>query len=253
MLKYCTECGYELPDEAKFCISCGKQQVEQSEQVINEPVEELQESTGPAVLDLKTAYNLVSETQNTLDNLIREAENQIKNNLEVNVFGKQIINKMENDLKTADDLAKKVKSIDPNVVIKDPFTNEMITCDHVISLSCFLMGVIGYNFVSYQGRRNIDANKRILRRSQLNFIESNSIMPTDAAQYNIALAMNMQTEGIIRVGEFILDIDGNKVFLNPLKPKKAKQLVYDVYQKVIDLYPDSEWTVEARKRQLELR
>lgn len=247
------ECGNELPDEAKFCIKCGKQQVEQIEYVAKEPVVMLQESTGPAALDLKTAYNLVSETQNTFDNLVSEAEKLIKNDLNVNVFEKQIMNKMENDLKTADDLAKKVKNIDPEVVIKDPFTNEMITCDHVISLSCYLMGVIGYNFVILQGRRSIDANKRVLRRSQLNFIESNNIMHTPDAQYNIALAMDTQIKGIIRVGESILDIDGKKVFLNPLKLKKAKQLVYDAYQKVIDLYPDYESTVEARKKQLELR
>ncbi|GAG06721.1 unnamed protein product, partial [marine sediment metagenome] len=231
MSKYCIECRNELPDEAKFCMSCGKQQNITEENVEIEPIESPQESTGPAALDLKAAYNLVSETQNLIDNLVSEAENLIKNGLNVNVFEKQIINKMENDLKTADDLAKKVKNMDPDVVIKDPFTNEMITCDHVISLSCYLMGVIGYNFVIYQGRRNIDANKIILRKAQTNFIESNSIMPTAAAQYNIALAMDMQTDGIIRMGEFILDVNGNRTFLTPLSSKKAKRIVYDAYQR----------------------
>lgn len=146
-----------------------------------------------------------------------------------------------------------MKNIDPEVVIKDPFTNEMITCDHIISLSCFVMGAIGYNFVILQGRRNIDANKIILRKAQKNFIESNSIMPAPYAQYNIALAMDMQTEGIIRIGEFILDINGNRIFLTPLSSKKAKRIIYDAYQRVIDLYPDSEWAVESRKMQTQLR
>ena len=253
MSKYCIECRNELSDEAKFCTSCGKQQVEQMKQVIKEYIATPQESTGPAALDLKATYNLLIETKNKIYDLVQDAEKLIKEDKNVDVFTKQIVNKMESDLKTAYDIAKKVKSIDPNVIIKDPSTNEIITCDHVISLSCNLMGSIGYNFVLYQGRSSIDANKRILRRAQTNFIESNTIMPTAFAQYNIALAMDLQTEGTIRIGEFILDINGNRIFLTPLNSKKAKRTVYDAYQRVIDLYPESDQAVEARKRQTEIK
>ena len=49
------ECGNELPEGAKFCMSCGKQQVQQVDKDVKESVTMPQESTGPAALDLKTA------------------------------------------------------------------------------------------------------------------------------------------------------------------------------------------------------
>ncbi len=104
MSKYCIECGNELPIEARFCTKCGKQQedIKQQDKTIKqidkESKGEIQVSTGPAALDLKAAYNLVSESKNIIENLVLDAEELIKNGKMVDVFTKQIVNNMESYL-----------------------------------------------------------------------------------------------------------------------------------------------------------
>lgn len=261
MSKYCIECGNELPDEAKFCIGCGKPQVEQSKQVKNETVEEFQESTGPAALELKAAYSTIEEVSNILD--------------EVQILERTVTRDLENKLYEIFAYIDKAKKIDSNVVIKDPSTNMKITCDIACAETYFLTGFIGMNFVidhsqNYKkvylfdvpgtnypidinyGKISGNAQQRILRKAQKNFEESNKIVPTDISQFYIALLLEAQTKGINRLGDYINDINGQKIFLNPISKKKAKQAVYDAYQRVIDLYPNSNLAVEAHKKQTQL-
>ena len=64
--------------------------------------------------------------------------------------------------------------------------------------------------------------------------------------------MDLQIQGINKLGDYIIDLNGQKILLNPISKKKAKQAVFNAYQRVIENYPDSEWTVEAYKNQSNL-
>ena len=128
MSKYCMECGNELSNEAKFCTNCGKQQKEINqrdrtiEQIDNESTEEIQVSTGPAALDLKTAYSILKDASNIID--------------KVQILEKPIARDIENKLFKIFALIDKAQNVNPEVVIKDPSTNNIITCDIVRAGLC---------------------------------------------------------------------------------------------------------------------
>lgn len=237
MAKFCAECGERVPENAKFCPRCGTKVVMVEGDVDIEQTAVPVTSTDPAVLELKAAFSIIREVE---ERLIGE-----------NFIEKPIAEKLDNNLKDADNLIEKAGEINPDVAIKDPISGDTITIQYIRGLIYYYRGLIEFYYSS--NIKNIDMKKILIRKAQKKFIESNKIIPSPGAQYYIAHAMDAQTQGIIRIGEFILDENGKRVFLTPLASKKAKKIVHDAYQKVIDIYPDSEWAVEARKRQTELR
>jgi len=259
--KYCIECGNAISNIAKFCENCGTKVGLDKEIVKKVQTEEIPDSSSPALLDLKAAYSILEEVNEILDNTQK--------------IQKPLIREITSKLRDIEKFVENAKKQNSNVYLLNPTDNEKISPEIVHSQASFIAGFIGIGFVfdhlkddksinifetPFFGEISIKYGKvgknlkqYIFRTAQKNFVESNNFDATDIAQFYIAFSMDMQIQGINRIGDYILDIDGNKIYLNPLSTKKAKKAVYDTYQKVIDLYPNSKWAVEAHKRQSEIR
>jgi len=259
--KYCIECGNALSNTAKFCANCGTK-VGLDEEIVKEvQTEKIPVPSSPVSLDLKAAYSIHEEVNEIIDNAQR--------------IEKPLVREIISKLKDIEKFVENAKEKDSNVYLIDTANNEKISPEIILSQTSFIAGFIGIGFVydhlkndkslsifntpvlgdisiNY-GKIGKNTQQRVFRTAQKNFAESNNIYANGIAQYYIAFSMDMQIQGINRLGDYILDIEGNKIFLNPLKTKKAKKAVYDAYQKVIDLYPDSNWAVEAHKMQSKIK
>lgn len=224
MSKFCIECGNELSDEAKFCSGCGKQQDELMKQNKKEQREEIQESTGPAALDLKVAINLILEVKDYIEN--------------AEVINKSEFRGIEKRLFTAEKSINKAKSTDPTVEVLIPGTNELINCDNALAFNDYVGGRLGFDIAC-----DIDMGRaskvRAFTRSQTNFKTSLDKAPNPEVAFYYARAMH--EELLVKTRTTIMP------------QGKLKQAVIKAYQYVIDTWPDSEWAVEARKYQTRLQ
>ncbi|MFW6173290.1 MAG: zinc-ribbon domain-containing protein [Elusimicrobiota bacterium] len=224
LTKYCIECGKELSDMAKFCSGCGKPQDELIEQKKQEQREEIQESTGPAALDLKAGINLIIEVENYIEN--------------AEVTNKSEFKEMEKRLFSAEKIINKAKSTDPTVEVLIPGTNVLINCDKAFAYNDYIGGRLGFDIACdiNMGRAS---KVRAFTRAQTNFKTSLDRDPNPEVAFYYARAMH--EELLVKTGTTIMP------------QGKLKQEVIEAYQYVIDAWPNSEWAVEARKYQTRLQ
>ncbi len=239
MPEYCIECGNELPDRAKFCNECGTkvdvkkiEGIEEKEQFQEIPIE-----SSPALLDFRTALSILDDVKNQLDN--------------TGIIDRDFGKGLEKKLDDIENLIDNIKSVDPDLILIDQNSNFKITIDSLYSRACFLKGEIAYRYAVETLQRKPNTQKLILNRAQENFELSYQKEPSDCTLYNIAFCIYERAKGIgfSKGSDYIKGINGEKVYCHPLNKKKAIQLAYNAFQKVIDTYPYSDFAVEARKMQ----
>ena len=218
--KYCMECGNALSNNAKFCTNCGTKVVlNMDKEIIKKAhAKETLDSSSPALLDLKASYSILEEVNEVLDNVQKIDK----------PFAKNIISR----LKDIEKLVKNAKKKDSNVYLLNPTGNEKITPEIILSEISFIAGMTGISFIFdylntdkginvfntqsqaflefHQGKVGKYIKQSVSRRAQKNFAQSNDRRATDIAQFYIAFSMDMQTQGINRIGDYIIDIEGNK-------------------------------------------
>lgn len=237
MSKYCIECGKELPDEAKFCLGCGAK-IELEEDVAKEQVEELQVSTGPAAINLKSAYSMILE----VGDFIEKKEN---------IIDKRQCKKLDKELDRAVNLIEEARNIDDKVQIIDSKYTYALTCNGVLSFAYYIGGLLLVSYAKHEGGGA--TVQRAYKEAQKAFHKAYELGPDAASLYNEALCLYHQIHGSGRHGDKIIGLNGEKVFYNPFLPKKGRKIVYDAFQKVIDLYPNDEQAIEARKMQTQIK
>lgn len=225
MSKFCTKCGAELPDDAAFCSKCGTSTQEKMQNTTAQETkeEEMIESTGPAALDLKSALGLIYEVQNYIEN--------------ADVIDKSGFKTTEKKLLDAEKLINKAKESDGTVKVLFPNTNTLFTCKEALAYNNYILGRLGFGCTldTIHGRAT---RVHALKKVQMKFQESLEIIPNPEVAFYYAVAMheelNFKTQTTI------------------MPQGKLKQAVKQAYQYVIDEWPDSEFSIEARKNQAQL-
>lgn len=224
MSKYCIECGNKLPDDAKFCNQCGKQQDVTEKNIENKPIEMPQESTGPDALDLKAAINLIFEVKDYIQNVEEINMWELKN--------------MEKKIVTAEKIIKKAQSNDPTIKVLIPGTKELTNCERALAFNDYTGGRLGFD-VECSINKGRAGNVFCFKKAQKNFKASLDRFPDPEVALYYALAKHE---------EFFAQIS------TTITPhSRLKKSVKEAYQYVIDTWPDSEWAVEARKYQASLQ
>lgn len=227
MPKFCIECGNELTSEAKFCSNCGKEQVEQKEQNIS-----LQKTTSPAAINLKTAFSLISRVEDELINNRRIAG-------------------LDGELNDAVILIEQARNIDSNVVLVGEESGKILCCNDLLSHVFFLRGRIKFNLLFIHKMVGPSGQLEYKKTQEL-FHKSYELRQDSSSLYYEASCIYYQVYTKSLVGCMIKGLNGEEVKFKPFSPHEGRELAYNSFQKVIDLYPDHEYAIEARKMQMKI-
>ena len=215
-------CGKELPEDAIFCIGCGKPQqsdMSTKEEKISGKLP--QESKGPAADNLKDAIDFIFEVREYITT--------------VSEFTSQEYTSMEKNLFKAQNLITRAQKSDPDVSVIIPGTNQLIGCNNAFALNSYTIGRLGF-----EALKNMEgmSKMRAISHAQINFKESNDLFPNPEASFFYARALHEE-------------YNMKKSKMMPQGKLKAK--VIEAYEYVIKNWPDSEWADESRKFLAELQ